>query len=901
MANPRDLAEQAFALLQDALRDSEARALDLDEQLKRKRAPKTKLEEQLDVLTHRLEKVESERSHWEQQAGHLEEVAEAERVKVAQLKKKLEIAESGPEKLTKKEVNYWRERAESFDTETQEYKTRLASLQRELMGRDAQIAELQNSPQLAVATPAPAAAEPDEVADELRHQIQQRDEWLAELRAELHDLRTQATGTPEPPLETLAEIETLRHQVTSLERALAEAHNTRAAAQADFNRASQDVAARDRAVREAGAAAEHAQGLVRERDHRLVELSAQFEQLRNESHQREHQIRAESAEHADQIASLSRELMEVRSRADQDRQAAADASVEIENARSARAAAEQRAAAAEAGLDEARAAHTAAEQRIATTEEALARAEHAVLERSQQHTETTAAIQRLEREVAQREQELAARGEQLRDLGQRLADRELHFNALSGDLEHAKATVAANDREISSLRDTLQATNAELEHARAAVAANDREVSSLRETLQAAHGDLEHAKATVSANSRELSSLRETLQAATRDLQEARGQVLDAEATSADARRDAEALASELAAAKEQLNSLNAAHAETRRQADAFADEVAAAREQIAGLEAELKEEKDNAENLGELANERREHMTKLQEQVEEAEERYAEADWRLGKALYFEKLVKRRKGLIAKLLEALRAKMKANVALKAGLDGLRTYKASAEANQQKMLQRLDKMKAQLTEAEETIKKHQGATHTKEELARVESRATDLEMRLNTQAEIIQSLEAELKTTRLAHHTNDNDASQQIEQLRAELETKSKIITKLQEDADDQQRKLGKLRGSESETMRLKAMTEKDRSEIDTLQREIAQLREALARQSAAAAASGSDHPELAAMLKEREQTVTRLMATVKEHEATIKKLNESAEGWKRKYQFLAADEPDAYKSAAEQ
>ena len=35
MANPRELAEQAFTLLQDALRDSEARASDLDEQLKR--------------------------------------------------------------------------------------------------------------------------------------------------------------------------------------------------------------------------------------------------------------------------------------------------------------------------------------------------------------------------------------------------------------------------------------------------------------------------------------------------------------------------------------------------------------------------------------------------------------------------------------------------------------------------------------------------------------------------------------------------------------------------------------------------------------------------------------------------------------------------------------------------
>ena len=823
MANPRDLAEQAFALLQDALRDSEARASELDEQLKRKRAPKNKIEEQLDVLTHRLEKIEAERAHWEQQAGHLEEVAEAERVKVAQLKKKLEIAESGPEKLTKKEVNYWRERAEDFDKETQEYKTRLAGLRRELMERDAQISQLQNSPQSVVSASDEAAADANAAADELQRQIQQRDEWLAELRMELHDLRTQASGTPEPPLETLAEIETLRTQVTSLERALAEAHNTRAAAQADLHRAEQDLAARERALREAEAAGERAQALVRERDHRLVELSAQFEQLRTESHQREHQIRAESAEHTDQIAALSRELMQLRSRSAQSAEAAAHADAE---------------------LAEARAARAAAEQRVVTAESSLELAENALIERNHQMGETTAAAERLEKRVAQREEELAARAEQVRDLAQQLAEQQQHVNTLSGDLEHARATVVANGREISSLRETLQTAN--------------------------------------------------------RELDQARNQMRGLEAARAQDRNDSEAFANELAASREQLAALQAAQAEARRQADAFAEEVAAAREQIAGLEAELKEEKEHAENLGELANERREHMTKLQEQLEEAEERFAEADWRLGKSLYFEKLVKRRKGLIAKLLEALRGKMKANVALKAGLDGLRTYKASAEANQQKLLQRLDKMKAELTDAEDTIKKYQGATHTKEELAKVESRANELEARLNTQAEIIQSLEGELKNARLAHHKGDDDASKQIERLRTELETKNQIIARLQEDTDEQQRKLGKLRGSESETMRLKAMTEKDRGEIDALQREISTLREALARQNAAAAASGSDNPELAAMLKERDQTVTRLMGTIKEHEATIKKVNESAEGWKRKYQFLAADAPEAYKSATE-
>ena len=131
MASPREIAEKAFALLQNALSESEARATDLDEQLKRKKAPKTRIEDQLEVLTHRLEGVEAERLRWEQQAGHLEEIAEAERVKVAQLKKKLEIAESGPDKLTKKEVNFWRAKSETIDAQIKEYQERLTALRRE--------------------------------------------------------------------------------------------------------------------------------------------------------------------------------------------------------------------------------------------------------------------------------------------------------------------------------------------------------------------------------------------------------------------------------------------------------------------------------------------------------------------------------------------------------------------------------------------------------------------------------------------------------------------------------------------------------------------------------------------------------------------------------------------------
>src|SRR5690606_2956518 len=133
-----------------------------------------------------------------------------------------------------------------------------------------------------------------------------------------------------------------------------------------------------------------------------------------------------------------------------------------------------------------------------------------------------------------------------------------------------------------------------------------------------------------------------------------------------------------------------------------------------------------------------------------------------------------------------------------------------------------------------------------------------------------------------------------IERLQGELAAKGEIVAKLQADVDEQQRKLAKLRGSESETMRLKAVSEQDKSTIDALQREIAQLREALARK----AAEGTAEDE---RIKERDRTISRLSKTVKDHEATIAKLNESVESWRRKYQFLATEAPDAYKTAAEQ
>jgi chromosome segregation ATPase len=834
MANPRELAEKAFALLQNALSESEARATDLDEQLKRKKAPKTRIEDQLEVLTHRLESVEAERLRWEQQAGHLEEIAEAERVKVAQLKKKLEIAESGPDKLSKKEVNFWRAKSETIDAQIKEYQDRLMGLRRELYERDELIDKLKASSGASGALP--EQAEPSRAPEsdsELRRQLDQRDRWLAELRLELHELRAQ----PAPPLETQAEVETLRTQITNLERSLAESHNLRAAAQSDLMRAEHELAARERTVRETAAAGEHAKATIAERERRIVELTAEVEQLRNELRQCNDVDRKDVMRYEEQIGALTRETEALRNRIEQDRNDNGSARAALEHAVHER----------EQELEKQRRLLAANQRDFDELRRQLAEREQTVADQRHRLEEQGQELQTCDRELKEREQ-------QVRELNQALAERDDRAEAAGADLEHVRATLTAQGQEIERLRDLL--------------AASERELEELRSALS------------------------------------------DAETRAETAARDMESV-----------------------------------REQVTGLEAELKEERENAESLGELANERREHMTKLQEQVEEAEERYADANWRLGKSLHFERIVKRRKGLIKKLLDALRAKMKANSALKAGVDGLRTYKQTAEMNQHKLLQRIDGLKAELQEAQESVKRNQGGAVSKEELETAIARAAELEGRLNTQAELIQSLEADLKAARLSQKSAESKTgktqqverlskdlqtqaeliqslesalkearlaqkaaeskagkTQEIEKLTKELEARNQTIAELQVYADEQQKKVARLRSSESETMRLKAITEKDRGELEAMTTEVTQLREALS-----AAPTPAQKAELEAKaaalqgkLKEREGSVARLMATIKEHEATIKKLTESAESWKRKYQFLASDQPDAYKNAAE-
>jgi len=531
MSRSTELTAEAFNLLQNALEESEVQVEELRQELRRKRPTKNGLEKRLDVIKHRLERSEEDRDRWKTEAGQLEELVDNANAKLDKLKDKLKIAESGPERLTKQEINYWRARAESFDQVAADYKTRIRSLRQDVKARDEELSEVRS-----------AAS-----ADEANTRI-------SESQADELDAAT-------------ARAKTYEQQVAVLNAT---------------------------------------------------------------------QIQSD----ADQ-ASLKAELGAALSQRDQ------------------------------------------AQERLA-------------------QISTTAAT-----------------------VNKRLAERDTE----------------------------LQELNAQ------------------RTLLESEIGRLQEA----------------------------------------------------------------------------------------------LREEKECAENLGEIVNERLDQLNKSRELHEEMEERYEESEWRLGKAGHFERLVKRRKSLISSLLAAIRAKSKANVALKAGLDSLRRFKVKAQESEQKLLEEIDQLKAAIGEARETIKRHQDTTLTQNKVSESQGRVEELEGRVKSQAEVINSLEDEIKLSKVVQ----NDLSIKTAEAQTELTQRQRALAMAS---------TGSLVDQES-----------DRLMIDALERELAELRTQLqARTDTTEKSAGAD-----------EDGDKELNARLEQSEAKIKELTEEADSWKRKYEFLSTDAPAAYQTQA--
>lgn len=214
MANSRELAEQALTLLQDALQESGIREAELSDKLKQKRTPKSKLEKQAQVLEHRLDATESERDDLKRETGRLEEILENERAKIQQLKKKLTVAESGPDKVGKKEVNYWRARAEQFEQDKKEFRSRISELKQSLQ-KQAETGQAGDSA-------SPEAENLHKLVEELKTENGQLVADLATKAAELEQRDARIIELTAAQTSVDEEQESIRDQIAGLEDELKE-------------------------------------------------------------------------------------------------------------------------------------------------------------------------------------------------------------------------------------------------------------------------------------------------------------------------------------------------------------------------------------------------------------------------------------------------------------------------------------------------------------------------------------------------------------------------------------------------------------------------------------------------------------------------------------------------------
>jgi chromosome segregation ATPase len=190
--------------------------------------------------------------------------------------------------------------------------------------------------------------------------------------------------------------------------------------------------------------------------------------------------------------------------------------------------------------------------------------------------------------------------------------------------------------------------------------------------------------------------------------------------------------------------------------------------------EDDLREERECTVNLSELANERREQISELSEKLEEALERYEEAQWHLNHASRFSRLVVRRRTIIAALIKTVRTKQKSNVALKAGLDGLRKFKATAEQQQQKLLMQIDEIKTRLKATEHKLSEQKSLVESKD------NTITALTAEMELQASESAANDA-TDTTNATDTTGIRERDSQIGELNRTIRDQEKEIARLNE------------------------------------------------------------------------------------------------------------------------
>jgi len=132
MSKARQSTQQAIDLIQVALSEWEGRVAELESDLSKKPESADQIYAELESLRGRFQESEKSREKWKVEAGELEVMLEHKQAQIDGLKDKLRIAESGPDKSGKKEINFWRQKIEKFEAQAAQHREHMSALQSEL-------------------------------------------------------------------------------------------------------------------------------------------------------------------------------------------------------------------------------------------------------------------------------------------------------------------------------------------------------------------------------------------------------------------------------------------------------------------------------------------------------------------------------------------------------------------------------------------------------------------------------------------------------------------------------------------------------------------------------------------------------------------------------------------------
>ncbi|HMB73477.1 MAG TPA: hypothetical protein VKQ06_07885, partial [Gammaproteobacteria bacterium] len=265
MTNSRDMAEQAFTLLQNALEESESQRLNLEQRLNLDRPPASEIEQAYDSLQVELEHARTERDLWKKTSNQLQDVVSNERSKAKRLARKLDVVESGTDRIARREVNFWRDKATEFETAKQEFQRRIHELKAQLKQRDEHDENLWSNE---VKT---------EELENLRELLETRDTSVAELSASLENSKLQVDAQNHRIAELDAEVRRLSEQVIEAETARNEACRAADAIDAELKDLRAQDATHQQALESAQHQAQRHAGLNEEFQRRIDELETQHD------------------------------------------------------------------------------------------------------------------------------------------------------------------------------------------------------------------------------------------------------------------------------------------------------------------------------------------------------------------------------------------------------------------------------------------------------------------------------------------------------------------------------------------------------------------------------------------------------------------------------------------------